>query len=102
MSSYGPPSIRLDRRGRVFMALGPLWWWIAGLVIIVAGGAVPIAVLSPTDLSRRWVAVIIAVVLICYCVLAVKAARPRWKRYLAEPTRDGLRHEQSTPLGTDR
>ena len=77
MSRSGPTFIKRDRRGRVFMALGPLRWWIAGLVIIVAAGVVPIAVLSPADLLRRWVAVIFAVVLIGYCALAVKAARSR-------------------------
>ena len=69
MNEYRPTFIKRNRQGRVFMAVGPLWWWIAGLFLIVAAGAVPIAVLSPADLLRRWVAIIFAVVLIGYSAL---------------------------------
>ena len=42
MNEYRPTFIKRNRQGRVFMAVGPLWWWIAGLFLIVAAGAVPI------------------------------------------------------------
>lgn len=68
------------------MALGLLWWWIAGSVLIVAAGTTPIAALSPGDPLRRWVGIIFALVLIGYVVLALKAARSRWKSYREELT----------------
>ena len=92
-----PTFIRRDRRGRVFMAPGPMWWWIAGLCLIVAAGAAPIVALSPGDPLRRWVGIIFALVLIGYFVLALKVARSRWKSYRAELTRRGFQHGQPMP-----
>ncbi len=40
MSEYRATCIKRDRQGRVFMAVGPLWWWIAGMSLVVAAGAV--------------------------------------------------------------
>lgn len=79
------------------MALGPLWWWIAGFVLIVAAGTAPIAALSPGDPLRRWVGIIFALVLIGYVLLALKAARSRWKSYREELTRRGCQHGRPMP-----
>lgn len=40
MSEYRATCIKRDRQGRVFMAVGPLWWWIAGMSLVVAAVAV--------------------------------------------------------------
>ena len=79
------------------MAPGPVWWWIAGLCLITAAGAAPILALSTTDPLRRWVGIVFALVLIGYFVLALRAARARWKNYQAELALKGLRHRQPMP-----
>lgn len=92
MSDPEPRLIKRDQRGRVLMALGPVWWWIGGLVLIVVAAAIPIIELSPRDPLRRWVGVIFAVILIGYVVPAVMWWRSRTRRYRAELVREGLTH----------
>ena len=93
--------IWLDRRRRPSMTLGPLWWWLAGWVLIAV---VTVLLVIEWDLSgpaQRWLGALLFVVCIGYISIEAVVSVQRFRAYKRELSERGLQHFVPVPPSLD-